>query len=301
MLMKHAIILRRLRRDLSLYAMLLPGALFFVVYKYLPMYGIVMAFQDFRMARGFLRSEWVGLLNFEKVFASAFFPVVLRNTVLISVYKILLGFPVPILLALMLNEVRGKAAKKVLQTIMYMPHFISWIVVSSLVSTFLSPATGVIAEITGKQIHWLTNPATFRSVLVASDIWKNAGWGTIIYMAALSAVNPELYEASSIEGANRLQQTLHITFPAIWPTVLTMFILRIGGIMEAGFEQILVMQNSSVYMVSEILGTYSYQRGYVNAEYGFGAAMGLFQSIISLGLVLLVNWFSRKSGEGRLW
>ena len=180
MLMKHAIILRRLRRDLPLYAMLLPGALFFVVYKYLPMYGIVMAFQDFRMARGFLRSEWVGLLNFEKVFASAFFPVVLRNTVLISVYKILLGFPVPILLALMLNEVRGKAAKKVLQTIMYMPHFISWIVVSSLVSTFLSPATGVIAEITGKQIHWLTNPATFRSVLVASDIWKNAGWGTII-------------------------------------------------------------------------------------------------------------------------
>ena len=159
----------------------------------------------------------------------------------------------------------------------------------------------MIAEITGKQIHWLTNPATFRSVLVASDIWKNAGWGTIIYMAALSAVNPELYEASSIEGANRLQQTLHITFPAIWPTVLTMFILRIGGIMEAGFEQILVMQNSSVYMVSEILGTYSYQRGYVNAEYGFGAAMGLFQSIISLGLVLLVNWFSRKSGEGRLW
>ena len=168
-------------------------------------------------------------------------------------------------------------------------------------NTFFSSSSGVFAQITGQKIDCLINPDKFRGVLVLSDIWKNAGWGTIIYMAALSSVNPDLYEASAIEGANRFQQTLYITLPAIWPTVLTMFILRIGGIMDAGFEQILVMQNSSVYMVSEILGTYSYQRGYVNAEYGFGAAMGLFQSTISLILVLIVNWLSQRSGEGRLW
>ena len=289
----------RLKRDIPLYGMLLPGALFFIIFKYVPMYGIVMAFQNFRMARGFLRSEWVGLLNFQKVFESAFFPLVLKNTIVIILYKIIVGFPAPILLALMLNEIRCRPYKKLMQTIVYMPHFISWIVVASLVNTFFSSSSGVFAQITGQKIDCLINPDKFRGVLVLSDIWKNAGWGTIIYMAALSSVNPDLYEASAIEGVNRFQQTLYITFPAIWPTVLTMFILRIGGIMDAGFEQILVMQNSSVYMVSEILGTYSYQRGYVNAEYGFGAAMGLFQSTISLILVLIVNWLSQRSGEGR--
>lgn len=291
----------RWMKDLPLYCMLLPGALFFIIFKYVPMYGVVMAFQNFRMARGFFESPWVGLANFEKVFSSAFFPMVLRNTILISLYKILLGFPIPILIALMLNEVRNRYYKKTLQTVMYMPHFISWIVVSSLVSTFFAPATGVVAQVTGQNVDWLVNPRVFRGVLVASDIWKEAGWGTIIYMAALSAINMELYEAASLEGAGKLKQILYITLPCIWPTVITMFILRIGGIMDAGFEQILVMQNDSVYMVSEILGTYAYERGYVNAEYGFGAAMGLFQSVISLVLVMGVNALSRKTGEGGLW
>ena len=293
--------LRRLWHDFPLYMMMIPGALFFIVFKYIPMYGVVMAFQNFRMARGFFRSDWIGWANFEKVFASAFFPVVMRNTITISLYKILIGFPVPILIALMLNELHNKAFKKTMQTVMYMPHFISWIVVSSLVSTFFSSSTGVLAQITGHSIDWLVNPDKFQSILVVSDIWKNAGWGTIIYMAALSGINSELYEAAGIEGANRFQQTIYITLPSIWPTVLTMFILRIGGIMDAGFEQVLVMQNSSVYMVSEILGTYAYERGYVNAEYGFGAAVNLIQSAISFILVILVNYLSSKSGEGRLW
>lgn len=293
--------IRRLWRDFPLYMMMIPGALFFIVFKYIPMYGVVMAFQNFRMARGFFRSDWIGWANFEKVFASAFFPVVMRNTITISLYKILIGFPVPILIALMLNELHNKAFKKTMQTVMYMPHFISWIVVSSLVSTFFSSSTGVLAQITGHSIDWLVNPGKFRGILVVSDIWKNAGWGTIIYMAALSGINSELYEAADMEGANRFQQTIYITLPSIWPTVLTMFILRIGGIMDAGFEQVLVMQNSSVYMVSEILGTYAYERGYVNAEYGFGAAVNLIQSAISFILVILVNYLSSKSGEGRLW
>lgn len=293
--------IRRLWRDFPLYMMMIPGALFFIVFKYIPMYGVVMAFQNFRMARGFFRSDWIGWANFEKVFASAFFPVVMRNTITISLYKILIGFPVPILIALMLNELHNKAFKKTMQTVMYMPHFISWIVVSSLVSTFFSSSTGVLAQITGHSIDWLVNPGKFRGILIVSDIWKNAGWGTIIYMAALSGINSELYEAADMEGANRFQQTIYITLPSIWPTVLTMFILRIGGIMDAGFEQVLVMQNSSVYMVSEILGTYAYERGYVNAEYGFGAAVNLIQSAISFILVILVNYLSSKSGEGRLW
>ena len=260
-----------------------------------------MAFQNFRMARGFLRSEFIGFVNFQKVFGSAFFPVVMWNTVLISLYKIIIGFPFPIILALLMNEIGVRWFKKTMQTVMYMPHFISWIVVSSLVNTFFSSTSGVLAQITGQAIDWLVDPNDFRAVLVLSDIWKNAGWGTIVYMAALSGINMDLYEAASIEGANRLQQTLYVTLPSILPTILTMFILRIGGIMDAGFEQILVMQNDSVYMVSEILGTYSYQRGYVNAEYGFGAAVSLIQSSISLVLVMLANWLSRKSGEGWLW
>lgn len=298
---KTAEIAKRLWRDFPLYVMMLPGALFFVIFKYVPMYGVVMAFQNFRMARGFARSPWVGWANFEKVFSSGFFPVVLENTIVISLMKILIGFPVPIIIALMLNEIRNKAFKKTMQTVMYMPHFISWIVVSSLVTTFFSSSTGVLAQLTGTQIDWLINPDKFRWMLVLSDIWKGAGWGTIIYMAALSGINQELYEAAAIEGANRFQQTIYITLPSIWPTVLTMFILRIGGIMDGGFEQVLVMQTDSVYMVSEILGTWSYQRGYVNAEYGFGAAVSLFQSVINMLLVMGVNWLSSKSGEGRLW
>ena len=298
---KAAGVAKRLWRDFPLYIMMLPGALFFIIFKYVPMYGVVMAFQNFRMARGFARSPWVGWANFEKVFSSGFFPVVLENTIVISLMKILIGFPVPIIIALMLNEIRNKAFKKTMQTVMYMPHFISWIVVSSLVTTFFSSSTGVLAQLTGTQIDWLINPDKFRWMLVLSDIWKGAGWGTIIYMAALSGINQELYEAAAIEGANRFQQTIYITLPSIWPTVLTMFILRIGGIMDGGFEQVLVMQTDSVYMVSEILGTWSYQRGYVNAEYGFGAAVSLFQSVINMLLVMGVNWLSSKSGEGRLW
>jgi len=293
--------LAQLWRDAPLYLMMVPGALFFIIFRYIPMYGIVMAFENFRMARGFLRSEWIGLTNFQKLFSSAFFPMVMRNTILISLYKIVIGFPFLIILALMMNEVRNRYFKKTLQTIMYMPHFISWIVVASLVNTFFSMSSGVLAQVTGQQIDWLVSPAKFRAVLVASDIWKNAGWGTIVYMAALSGISMDLYEAADIEGATPLQKVWNITLPCIWPTVLTMFILRIGGIMDAGFEQILVMQNDSVYSVSEILGTYSYQRGYVNAEYGFGAAVSLVQSSISLVLVALVNWLSSRSGEGRLW
>ena len=291
-------------RETPLYLMMLPGLLFFLIYRYIPMYGVVMAFQNFRLARGFLNSPWVGFANFEKFFSSAFFPMVMENTLVISLSKLLFGFPFPIILALMLNEMRCRAYKRTIQTVIYLPHFVSWVIVGSIVNVFLLPGTGLIPMMLkplGISANWLIEPESFRAVLVISDIWKNAGWGTIVYMAALSGISPELYEAAVIDGANKRQQILSITLPCIYPTILTLFILRVGGIMSAGFEQVLVMQNDMVYSVSEIIDTYVYNRGFLKSDYGFGAAVGLFQSVVGMTLVVFFNWLSRKTGEGRIW
>lgn len=284
--------------------MMIPGLLFFLVYKYLPMYGLIMAFEDFSLTRGFFKSTWVGLANFKKFFSSAFFPMVMKNTLFISIAKLLVGFPIPVILALMLNEVRSKHYKKTLTTIMYLPHFVSWVVVGSIVNVFLLPKTGIITSLllkVGIDAKWLIEPEPFRWVLVFSDIWKNAGWGTIIYMASLSAIDQQMYEAASIDGASKSQQIWRITLPCILPTIITIFILRIGGILSAGFEQVFVMQNDAVYMTSEIIDTYVYNRGFLKSDYGFGAAVGLFKSVIGLMLVTFFNWVSRKVGEGNIW
>ena len=292
----------RLKREIPLYVMLLPGLIFFLVYRYLPMYGVVMAFQDFRLAKGFFRSAWVGLENFREFFTSAFFPTIMRNTLEISFSKLIVGFPAPIILALMINAVRNKWMKRTIQTVVYLPHFISWVVMGNIISIFFGVGTGVIPELFdqlfGIEANWLIEAVPFRILLVLTDIWKNAGWGTIIYMAALTNIDPTLYEAASIDGARKRHLLRYITLPSLVPIITTMFILRVGNIMEAGFEQLFVMQNSMVYMSSETVEMYSYSRGFVNGDYGFGAAVGLFQSVIGLIMVLLANYFSRKYGEG---
>lgn len=296
--------LHKFLRETPLYLMMIPGLLFFLIYRYVPMYGVVMAFQNFRLARGFLNSPWIGFANFEKFFSSAFFPMVMQNTLIISLANLIFGFPFPIILALMLNEMRCRAYKRTIQTVIYLPHFVSWVIVGSIVNVFLLPGSGLIPMLLkpmGITANWLIEPSAFRSVLVISDIWKNAGWGTIVYMAALSGISPELYEAAVIDGANKRQKILSITLPCIYPTILTLFILRIGGIMSAGFEQVLVMQNDMVYSVSEIIDTYVYNRGFLKSDYGFGAAVGLFKSVIGMALVVFFNWLSRKTGEGRIW
>lgn len=296
--------IKKFLRETPLYLMMIPGLLFFLIYRYIPMYGVVMAFQNFRLARGFLNSPWVGFANFEKFFTSAFFPMVMENTLIISLAKLLFGFPFPIILALMLNEMRCRAYKRTIQTVIYLPHFVSWVIVGSVVNVFLLPGNGLIPLLLkpfGVNANWLIDPGAFRSVLVVSDIWKNAGWGTIVYMAALAGISPELYEAAVIDGANKRQQILFITIPCIYPTILTLFILRIGGILSAGFEQVLVLQNDMVYSVSEIIDTYVYNRGFLKSDYGFGAAVGLFKSVIGMVLVVFFNWLSRKTGEGRIW
>ncbi len=296
--------LARVIRNTPLYLMMLPGLAFFLIYRYVPMYGVVMAFQNFRLARGFFGSAWVGFANFEKFFTSAFFPMVMENTLVISIGKLLCGFPVPVILELMLNEVRCRPYKRTIQTVLYMPHFVSWVIVGSIINVFLLPGSGLIPQLMstfGMKANWLIEPQAFRWVLILSEIWKTAGWGTIVYMAALSGINTEMYEAALIDGANKRQQIMFITLPCIWPTILTMFILRIGGIMSAGFEQILVLQNDMVYSVSEIIDTYVYNRGFLKSDYGFGSAVGLFKSVIGMALVVFFNWLSRKTGEGRIW
>ncbi len=292
----------KFRHHIPLYLMMLPGLIYFLVYKYLPMYGVVMAFQEFRLAKGFFRSEWIGWKNFSDFFTSAFFPIVMENTLIISFSKLLLGFPAPIILALMLDAVRCRWYKRTVQTIVYLPHFISWVIMGNIISIFFSGGSGVIPQLLkewfGIQVNWLGEDTPFRILLVLSDIWKEVGWGTIIYMAALTGIDPVLYEAASMDGARKKHLLWYITLPSLLPVITTMFILRIGNIMNAGFEQILVLQNPMVYMTTETVEMYSYNRGFVQGDYGFGAAVGLFQSAVGMIMVICANHFANKYGEG---
>ena len=284
-----------------LYLMLLPGAVVLLVYRYLPMYGLTIAFKNFRLSRGIWRSPWVGFENFERFFSSPFFELIITNTVVISLLKLVFVFPVPIVLALMLNEVRVSWYKRGVQTVLYLPHFLSWVVIGHLAVVFLAPQTGVITNLLRDSIglapNMLMDPGAFRGTLVLTDIWKEAGWGTIIFLAALAGVDPDLYEAATIDGARKLQQIWYITLPSIMPVVIIIFILRIGHILDAGFEQIFILQNPVVYDVSEILDTYTYRAAFQEGQYSIGATVGFFKSVVGLGMVLAANWAIRKVGE----
>lgn len=300
--MRSALIYLNKRR--FLYVMMIPGLLYFIIYRYIPMYGATIAFKDFRMSRGILNSPWIGFDHFERFFASPFFEMVLINTVLISLYKLLWEFPMPIIVAILLNEVRISLFKRTIQTVLYLPHFISWVIIGNLAFIFFGPSSGVITGFLadlGIQTNLLMDPGKFRAVLVGLEIWKNVGWGTIIYLAAIVGVNHELYEASFIDGANRLQQVAYVTIPCILPVIIIMFILRLGGILDAGFDQIFIMQNALVYEVSEILDTYVYKAAFLQGQYALAAAVNLFKSIIGLILVLGANYLVRRTGEEGLF
>ncbi|MDF2927326.1 MAG: carbohydrate transporter rane protein 1, family [Paenibacillaceae bacterium] len=292
---------RTVINDRFLYLMLLPGFIFFVVFKYVPMYGIVIAFKDFDIFRGIMDSEWVGLQIFREVFDSADFWNIFRNTILISLYKIIFGFPAPIMLALLLNELMSQKFKKWIQTILYLPHFISWVVLSGIMLAIMSPSTGLAGmmfELFGYEPkNIMADPTYFRSILVASDIWKEMGWSTIIYLAALTQISPDLYEAAIVDGAGKFTQIWRITLPSIRNVIIMLLILRIGGLMNAGFEQVLVMQNSAVREVSEIFDTYVFRYGIQQGNYSFATAVGLFNSVIALILITLAQWISKLFGE----
>ena len=294
-------ILEHIMLNKSLYVLLVPGLLYYLIFFYFPMYGITMAFKDFDMFSGLLSSEWVGLMHFKKLFQSDTFFTVFRNSILISFYKLFFNFPVPIILAILLNEVRNVHFKKSIQTIVYLPYFLSWVVIAGLVVNFLSPSTGVVNTLLksmgNEPINFLANKSYFRSIIVMSDLWRAMGWNTVIYLAALSGIDPSLYESAKIDGAGRFQQITRITLPSIRSTIIVLLLLKVGNIMNNGFEQIFMLYNPMVFEVGDVFETYVYRLGLVEARYDFSTAVGLFKSIIAFIMLVIANTLARKSGE----
>lgn len=293
-------------RDRHLLVMCIPMILFFFVFAYLPMAGLYLAFVDYKPALGITGSPFVGLKNFMQVFQNPFFPRLMRNTFLLGFYTLLWSFPIPILFALAVNEIRNRKFQKVIQTISYMPYFISIVVIVGLLSSFLSPTTGIVNHlytmITGKDpISFMTDPKYFRFLYVASNIWQTFGWNSIIYLAALAGVDLALYESAKVDGANRFQQMIHITIPSIMPTIIIMLVLNMGNIMSIGFEKIILMYSPSTYEVADVISTYTYRRGIVQADYSFGTAIGMFNSVINMVFIIGANWLSKKFSETSLW
>ena len=286
--------------------MLLPGLLFLFIFNYLPMFGIVIAFENLNFVKGILGSQWVGLANFKELFMnSPSFWNALKNTLLLSLYLILFSFPAPIILAMMLNEVANERFKKLMQTVYYLPYFVSWVVVCSIIINFLSPSTGLVNYIIklfgGEPIAFLQDPKYFRTILVLSDIWKEAGYGTIIYLAAITGIDQSLYEAAHIDGAGRFQSVWHITLPGIMNTVVVMLILRMGSIMSSGFDRVYLLYSPLTYKTSDVLETFTYRIGIEKGMYSFSAAAGLFSSVVSFVLVLIANTTSKKIRGSSLW
>lgn len=302
---KKRVGLDQMKKNADMYLLLIPGLVLLIVFKYVPMYGILIAFQDFNIFGGIGGSEWVGISNFVKLFQSSEFYQVLWNTLIINIYKILIMFPVPILFALLLNEIRFEGYKKVVQTIIYIPHFLSWVVVGGLFVTILSPSSGIVNSVInlfgGESIPFMMSNQWFRSVIVGSAIWKQSGYSAIIYIAAISGIDQEMYEAAKIDGAGRIKQIMHITLPALSSTIILMLILRLGEILKIGTEQVLMMYNPVVYEVGDIIGTYVYRMGIGKMEYSFSTAVGLFESLVGFILVLSGNSLSRKMLDKSIW
>jgi len=298
---KSVRLIRGLRRDKYLLLMMAPGLLYFVLFRYVPMGGLLIAFQDYDIFRGFWNSKWVGFDHFRAIFALSDFWHVVRNTLLISLYKLLFGFPVPIVLAILLNELKLALFKRLTQTLLYLPHFISWVVLGGIMLNLLSPNYGVVNDIIvffgGEKINLLASTSYFRSILVASDIWKNAGWGTILYLAALTQVDPTLYEAAVVDGAGKWRQMWHITLPAIASVVILLLILDIGRLLNAGFEQILVLQNPIVRDISDVFETYVYRVGLGKGDYSVSSAVDLFKSVVALFLIVSAHKASKRFGQ----
>ncbi|MBA2942530.1 sugar ABC transporter permease [Paenibacillus sp. CGMCC 1.16610] len=290
-----------LRRGLPLYAMIAPGVLFFILFRYLPMFGVAIAFQDYDPFDGFLHSDWVGLEHFRRLFTEADFWFLMRNTLIMSSLNLFLFFPAPIILALLLNEVRLKAYRQSVQTITYLPHFLSWVVVVSMTVILFSTQDGALNKLL---ISWgwerfdlLTNPEYFRTMYLIQNIWKETGWSAIIFLAALASVDPTLFEAAVVDGASRWKQMLNISLPALKSVIFIMFILRLGQVLDIGFEHVLLLQNPLNMDVSDVFDTYVYRSGILSAQFSFTTAVGLFKSAIGLVLVITANALAKRFGE----
>lgn len=295
----------KVKRRWQLYVLLTPALLYFAIFRYGPMYGLQLAFRDFMPNLGISGSEWIGLENFRRFFNSYHFEVLLKNTLMLSLYQLLVGFPLPILLALSLHALENKKVAKCIQTIVYAPYFISTVVLVGMINIFFSMNGGLVNSLLAllgkEQILFLGKASYFPSLYVWSGVWQSTGWSAIIYLAALSSVNPELHEAAKIDGAGRFQRILHIDIPHIVPTIITLLILNAGKIMSVGFEKAYLMQNSLNLEKSEIISTYVYKVGLLEGQYGFSTAVDIFNAVINCVLLVLVNWLSKKVGGSSLW
>ena len=291
-------------RNRSLYLMIIPVLIFFILFHYKPMYGAIIAFNDYTPALGIAESPWVGWDNFTRFFSSVYFGRLIRNTILLSFYSLLFGFPAPIILALLLNEVKNKKFKGLTQTVTYLPHFISLIVVTGMLVDF-SMTSGLFNDIIelfgGERSPLLQNPDLYRTIYVASGIWQEIGWGSIIYLSALSGVDSQLYEAAQIDGAGKWKQLIHVTLPGIAPTIIIMFILKMGTLMNMGYEKTILLYNPATYETADIISSYIYRIGLLEQDWSYSTAIGLFNSVINLGLLLITNKIARKCGETSLW
>lgn len=302
---KRTPLIRRYWNARYLVLLLLPSLAALIIFKYVPLYGLQIAFRNFKITKGIWGSEWVGFDIYRQIFALPQFMNSFLNTLILGIMNLTIGFPAPILLALLLNEVAHARYKKVVQTLSYLPHFISWVTLSGLFVQLLSPSNGPIAALTGilggKPYYFMGEPSTFRWVLVVTNIWKSCGWGSIIYLAALSNVDQEMYEAAVIDGATRFQRVWYITLPSIIPTITIMLILNSGNILSDNFDQVYNMMNAAVYKVSNVLGVYTYELGLKSLKYAQSTAVGLFRNVIAFSLVIITNAVSKKISDNGIW
>ncbi|MCU6797762.1 ABC transporter permease subunit [Paenibacillus sp. WQ 127069] len=297
-------LLNDLIRNKLLYVMMLPALIYYIIFHYGPMYGAIIAFKEYTPSNGIMNSEWVGLANFQDFFSGFYFWRIFKNTLLISLYSLIFGFPAPILLALFINELRSQGFKRIVQSVTYMPYFISLIVVCGIIKDFTNSG-GLINTLVsyfgsdGKTM--LQNPNYFRPIYILSEIWQHFGWESIIYLAALSGIDQEQYEAARIDGAGRWRQMLNITIPGILPTITILLILRMGNLLNVGFEKIILLYNPSIYETADVIASYVYRKGLIEFNWSFSAAVGLFNSLINLVLLVTANYISRKTSENSLW
>ncbi len=300
---KHAIV-RELSKNKYIYIMLLPVFIYYIMFHYVPMAGVLIAFQDYSPRKGITGSEWVGFANFVEFFTGPYFWKILRNTLKISFTSILFGFPAPILLALLLNELKSKNYSRIVQTVTYLPHFISMVVVCGVVKEFTMD-TGVINDLIaffgGERSTMLIDPKKFLPVYIVSDIWQKIGWESIVFLAALTSIDTQLYEAADIDGAKRLRKIISITIPGIMPTIMTMLILRIGKILNVGFEKIILLYNPSIYDTADVISSYVYRVGLQEYRWGYSTAVGLFNSIVSFIFLIATNYMSKRLNDVSLW
>lgn len=296
--------LYRYKKYSALSLMLLPVIAYYIIFHYAPMYGAIIAFKDYSFMKGILGSPWVGLDQFRRMFSSYSFFEVFRNTLLISLYKLITGFPAPIVFAILLNELRCARFKKVVQTISYLPHFLSWVILGGMFMQLLSlsgPVNIMLGKLGITPIYFLGDTSYFRGVLVVTSLWKSVGWGSIIYLAALTGIDPQLYEAARMDGAGKLKQILHVTLPSLVPVITIMFIFSVGSIINDDFDQIFNLYNEAVYSVGDVISTYNYRVGLINNEYSYSTAVGLFKNVIAIALIVTTNFAAKKYNDYGIW